>query len=462
MAVDVVMPQMGESIAEGTVTRWMKKQGERVERDEPLFEISTDKVDAEIPSPVSGVLVEILAPEGKTVPVNSVVARLQAEGEAGATPKQEQPAAEKQKEQPPGPEAAEAPPASPPEPVETAPAPSASIPTRQPSEKQQVSRPAPPPTRPVAVPQAAPRAAESPGVASLEERRRTRSSPLVRKIARENDVDISQIEGTGISGRVTKRDILQFLESPEARTSAPAGAPAPAAALVDRVEPMSPMRKRIAEHMVMSKRTSAHVTTVFEVDFTEVEELRKQNKQSYAERGVNLTYLPFIVQAVIAAVREFPMLNASIDGDKVVYHGEINIGIAVALDWGLIVPVLRHADEKNILGLARAINDLGERARTKKLNPEDVQGGTFTITNPGVYGGLFGTPIINQPQVAILGVGGVKKRPVVIETEQGDATVIRSMAYLALSFDHRLIDGAVADQFMARLRSVIEAGEFTM
>jgi len=462
MAVDVVMPQMGESIAEGTVTRWMKKQGERVERDEPLFEISTDKVDAEIPSPASGVLVEILAPEGKTVPVNSVVARLQAEDQAGATPKQEQPAAEKQKEQPPGPEPAKAPPASPPAAAETAPAPSASTPTRQPSEKQQVSRPAPPPTRPVAVPHAAPTAAESPGVASLDERRRTRSSPLVRKIARENDVDISQIEGTGISGRVTKRDILQFLESPETRTTAPAGAPAPAAALVDRVEPMSPMRKRIAEHMVMSKRTSAHVTTVFEVDFTEVEELRKQYKQSYAERGVNLTYLPFIVQAVIAAVREFPVLNASIDGDKVVYHGEINIGIAVALDWGLIVPVLRHADEKNILGLARAINDLGERARTKKLNPEDVQGGTFTITNPGVYGGLFGTPIINQPQVAILGVGGVKKRPVVIETEQGDATVIRSMAYLALSFDHRLIDGAVADQFMARLRSVIEAGEFTM
>lgn len=458
MAVDVMMPQMGESIAEGTVTRWMKKQGERVERDEPLFEISTDKVDAEIPAPATGVLVEILAPEGKTVPVNSVVARLQAEGEAAATTKQPEPEPVAEPEQPAEPQAEAKPAAEKPRPpAEERPAPE----TRRAAEKPPVTRPAPPPTRPVAAPQPAV-AAGAQKVASFEDRRRTRSSPLVRKIARENDVDISQIEGTGISGRVTKRDILQYLESPEARAAEPAGEPAPAPALADRVEAMSAMRRRIAEHMVMSKRTSAHVTTVFEVDFTEVQKLRTQYKQAYADRGTSLTYLPFIVQAVIAAIREFPILNASIDGDKIVYHGEINIGIAVALDWGLIVPVLRRADEKNILGLARAINDLGERARTKKLNPEEVQGGTFTITNPGVFGGLFGTPIINQPQVAILGVGGVKKRPVVIETEQGDAVVIRSMAYLALSFDHRLIDGAVADQFMAKVRAVIEAGEFTM
>lgn len=442
MAIDVVMPQMGESIAEGTVTRWMKKVGDRVERDEPLFEISTDKVDAEIPSPAAGVLSEILAAEGKTVPVNSVVARLAGEGEAtqpsAAAPKPA-PSAEAKP-------AAAAPPFAPPKPA-AAPA------------------PAPAPVAPSQKPAAAPHAA-----GSIDERRRVRSSPLVRKIAAESSIDISMIHGTGISGRVTKQDILDHI----ARGPAPA-APAGAAARAPRadapsfapgemvhIEPMSVMRKKIADHMVMSKRTSAHVSTVFDVDFTEVDKLRRRHKAAYAERGVNLTFMPFITQAVIAGLREFPIINASTDGENILYKREINIGIAVALDWGLIVPVLKHADEKNILGITRAINELGERARNKKLAPDDVQGGTFTITNPGIYGGLFGLPIINQPQLAILGVGGIKKRPVVIETDEGDAIVIRSMCYLALTFDHRLIDGAIADQFMARVRGIIEDGQFAM
>ena len=477
MAIDVVMPQMGESIAEGTVTRWMKKQGDRVERDEPLFEISTDKVDAEIPAPAAGTLVEILAPEGKTVPVNSVVARLQAEGDATAGAPQQK--AEPPKAEAPKPQATQPVAAKPP--AEQRPAPRAEQRAAEESTadelEQEAPEAAPQPSRPQAAPPLRPQAAPAPSgqrsapaeprrsekVTSLDERRRTRSSPLVRKIARENDVDISQIEGTGVSGRVTKQDILQYLESPQPqRTESAEPAPAMRVALTDRIEPMSMMRKRIAEHMIMSRRTSAHVTTVFEVDFTEVDKLRRKHKRVYSDRGATLTYLPFIVQAVIEGIREFPILNASIDAENVIYHSEINVGIAVALDWGLIVPVLKHADEKNIFGMAKAINDLGERARTKKLNPDDVQGGTFTITNPGVYGGLFGTPIINQPQVAILGVGGVKKRAVVIDTDEGDAIVIRSMCYLALTFDHRLIDGAVADQFMARVKAVIEDGEFAM
>ncbi len=422
MATDVVMPQMGESIAEGTVIRWMKKAGEKVERDEPLFEISTDKVDAEIPSPAAGTLTEILAQEGQTVAVNSVVARIATDGESAA------PAPPAQAKAAPAPASAAPPPA----------APAAPKPASAPS-------PAPPPPAPAAtVPD---EEAEQP-VASLDERRRTKSSPLVRKIAKENDVDVSQLKGTGVSGRVTKNDILEFLQQP--RTAEPA---APAAAVSARP---------IAQHMILSKQTSAHVTTVFEVDFTAIEKLRRQQKDAFAERGVKLTYLPFIVQAVLAALREFPILNASMDESSITYHRDLNIGIAVALEWGLIVPVVKNADEKNILGLARTINDLGERARTKKLSPDEVQGGTFTITNPGIYGGLFGTPIINQPQVAILGVGGVKKRPVVVETKDGDFIAIRSMCYLALTFDHRLVDGATADQFMARIRQIIEAGQFTM
>ena len=435
MANEVLMPQMGESIAEGTIVRWIKKVGDSVDRDEPLFEISTDKVDAEIPSPAAGVLTEILAAEGTTVAVNSVVARIG--GGSGA--------------------------------AASAPAAAAPAPAAQPS-------PAPAAAKPAAAPA---QAAEN--VTSLDDRRRTKSSPLVRKIAAENEVDLTQVTGTGVSGRVTKNDILEFIQNPKPQaapaakpSSAPAAAPAaaPAPAPQPRVqfaqganvqiEPLSVMRKKIAQHMVYSKQTSAHVQTVFEIDFTNVDKLRRKHKDAYAERGVKLTFMPFIVQAVIAGLREFPILNASMDETNVIYHRDVNIGIAVALDWGLIVPVLKRADEMNILGMSRAINDLGDRARSKKLAPDDVQGGTFTITNPGVFGGLFGLPIINQPQVAILGVGGIKKRPVVIETKEGDFIAVRSMCYFSLSFDHRLIDGAVADQFMARVKQILEAGQFTM
>lgn len=434
------MPQMGESIAEGTVSKWLKKVGDKVDRDEPLLEISTDKVDAEIPSPAAGTLVEILAKEGDTVPVNAVVARIAAEGEAAA------PAPEKKAEPAP--------------PAQTPPATS-------------IQQPATAEGTPTA--EGAPTSEGE--VTSLDERRRTKSSPLVRKIAAENNVDISQIPGTGVSGRVTKNDILEFLQQPKPAAAA-AAAPQPAAPAPQaraprphpqfaegenvRLEPLTVMRKRIAQHMIESKHTSAHVTTVFEVDFTAVDKLRRQHKDAYAERGVKLTYLPFIVQAVINGLREYPVLNASMDENNIIYHREYNIGIAVALDWGLIVPVLKHADELNILGVARAVNDLGDRARAKRLSPDDVQGGTFTITNPGIFGSLFGTPIISQPQVAILGVGGVKKRPVVVETKDGDFIAIRSMCYLALTFDHRLIDGAIADQFMAHIKAQIESGRFTM
>ncbi|MDQ6803101.1 MAG: 2-oxo acid dehydrogenase subunit E2 [Acidobacteriota bacterium] len=436
MAIDVVMPQMGESIAEGTVVRWIKKPGDKVERDEPLLEISTDKVDAEIPSPAAGTLSEVLVKEGQTVAVNSVVARIAGEGDAAAAaPKPAQ----------------EAPKAPAPKPSVAAAAPPAPEPARAPATAQ---KPAPPPQ----ATENRPPATEK--VASLEERRRSKSSPLVRKIAAENNVDIGQIQGSGVSGRVTKNDILGFIQQPAATPQAPQQEFKSGESI--RLEPLSVMRKRIAQHMVMSKQTSAHVTTVFEIDFTNIEKLRNQYKDDYASRGAKLTYLPFIVQAIVAGLRDFPIVNASMDETNVIYHRDYNIGIAVALEWGLIVPVVKNADEKNILGLAKTINDLGERARTKKLSPDDVQGGTFTITNPGVYGGLFGTPIINQPQVAILGVGGVKKRPIVVETDDGDFIAIRSMCILSLTFDHRLIDGAVADQFMAKVKSVLEAGQFTV
>src|SRR5206468_11810915 len=336
---------------------------------------------------------------------------------------------------------------------------------------------APPPQQPKAVPPpptkpeppappklAAPEPPKQPEkVTSLEERRRTKSSPLVRKIAAENNVDISQIQGSGVSGRVTKNDILHYIQQPAAEAR-PAAAPKPEFKSGEsiRLEPLSVMRKKIAQHMVLSKQTSAHVTTVFEVDFTNIEKLRQQYKDAYAERGAKLTYLPFIVQAVVAGLREFPILNASMDESSILYHREYNLGIAVALEWGLIVPVVKNADEKNLLGLSKTIADLGNRARSKKLSPDEVSGGTFTITNPGIYGGLFGTPIINQPQVAILGVGGVKKRPVVIETDDGDFIAIRSICILSLTFDHRLIDGAVADQFMAYVKNVIEEGNFSL
>jgi len=439
MATDVVMPQMGESIAEGTIVRWIKKVGDRVDRDEPLFEISTDKVDAEIPSPAAGVVSEIRAKEGETVPVNSVVAVIGAAGEAAAASKPEpkpEPAPEPKKAE----SAAPKTPTVPAKPVE--------------------------PPKPVAQADGAP-ASKAAASENVSDAIRQRSSPLVRKIAREHNVDIAQLHGTGIAGRVTKDDILGFIghDGGHAGQAGQAGRAGQAASSIhethtpaitpaagDRVEKMSVMRKRIAEHMVLSRKTSAHVHSVFEVNFGRVAQIREARKSEFERSGAKLTYLSFIVKAVVDALQAVPVVNASIDGDSVVYHKDVNVGIAVALDWGLIVPVIKNADEKNLLGLSRAVADLANRARGKQLKPEEVQGGTFTITNPGVFGALFGMPIINQPQVAILGVGNVEKRPVVID----DAIAIRPMAYLTLGYDHRIIDGAVADQFMSRVKQSIE------
>jgi pyruvate dehydrogenase E2 component (dihydrolipoyllysine-residue acetyltransferase) len=571
---DVIMPQMGESIAEGTITKWMKKVGDRVQRDEPLFEISTDKVDAEIPAPASGVLKEIRVEPGATVPINTVVAII-GEGDAAsaapsaaATPAPSTPASTAAFTPPPSspapssgtsaPGGATSAPTWPSAPSASAPAPAPLASSRPPQSSAPVPSPAPP----------SPPAPEKPRAdMTPDELRQTRSSPVVRKIAAEHNVDIRQIPGTGIAGRVTKQDILGHIETrpgsapgtppagpaptpspspsspppaasapsaaptpaatpsgptppappaaaperaatptwsstpstpfvpaspvpapaaahPAASTpspappappaaappppakpaSAPASAPAPAPAPApfvsphqpgERVEvvPMLPIRKKTAEHMVMSKRISAHVTTVFEIDMSRAAHLRQKYRQPYQERsGVKLTYMPFIVKATVNALKAFPILNASVDGDNIVYKKDLNIGIAVALDWGLIVPVLRKADEKNVLGLARAINDLAERARARRLKIEEVQGGTFTITNPGGFGSLFGTPIINQPQVGILAVGTIEKRAIV----RDDAIAIRTMAYFALSFDHRIVDGADADKFMAHLKNGLQ------
>lgn len=461
MSEEVKMPQMGESIAEGTIVKWLKHVGDSVKRDEPLFEISTDKVDAEIPSPISGVLSQIMVQEGETVAVNTVVAVIN--GGAGGAAK---PAAEATKQTPTQPKA---------------------VPQKAQPEPAPAAPPAPPP------PVAAPPASREGEAASAEDLRRTRSSPVVRKIAEEHGVDIAQIEGTGIGGRVTKQDILSFVENRGAAAgtqpaAAPAGpltaTPTPAAPAApprapqppraaapqpeavaqpfaegDRVEiePMSIMRRRIAERMVESRHISAHVTSFMEVDFSKTARLRDGLKGEFERDGVKLTFMPFIIKAVIEGIKKWPIINSSVWGDQIVYKKDINVGVAVALDWGLIVPVIRGADEKSLLGLARAVNDLGERARRKQLKPDEVQGGTFTITNPGSFGGWAGTPIINQPQVAILGVGVIKKRPVVID----DAIAIRQIGVFGLSFDHRIIDGAVADQFLAAIRDVIEAAEYT-
>ncbi|SRR6266571_904266 len=451
MRVDVIMPQMGESIAEGTLTRWLKKPGDKVARDEPIFEISTDKVDAEIPSPAAGTLAEIKVQEGQTVPINTVVAQI--ETEAGAVAAAGKPA----------------PPAQAVAPLAPA-RQSASAPPGDGQERSARPAPAPPPPAQVAPPAGArdvPKAASLiASGASVEDLRRVRSSPVVRKIAQEHDIDISRIPGTGASGRVTKNDILKAIEGggPGAgATAAAAGvsrAAAPVFAPGERVTvvPMSAMRKKIAEHMVMSRRTSAHVTTVFEVDMSRVMKLRAEHQQAFQGRhGVKLTPTPFMVKAAVEALKAFPDLNASIDGDAIAYKKDINIGIAVALDWGLIVPVVKHADDLSLSGIAKTVTDLAERARGKRLTPDEVQGGTFTITNPGSFGSLFGTPIINQPQVAILGVGAIQKRVVVVD----DAIAIRPMVYLALSFDHRLIDGAVADQFVAHIKTTLQDGKFT-
>jgi pyruvate dehydrogenase E2 component (dihydrolipoamide acetyltransferase) len=412
MPTEVVMPQMGESIVEGTITKWLKKPGDRVQRDEPLFEISTDKVDAEIPAPASGILQEIKVTEGNTVQVNTVVGVI---GDGNGV-------------------AASAPPKAP------APAPSAPPPARK-----EATVPSPPP-------QAAHLAEE--------EEADVRSSPLVRKLAREHNVDLARIHGTGTGGRITKQDVLDYVEhggavAPTAPPARPASAPA---AIPGDLVPMTQMRKIIAQRMIESRRTSAHVHCMFEVDMTRIVNLRNKLKTSFEQRhGARLTFMPFFVRAAIIALQQYPIVNASVEGDNVRYHRHVNAGIAVALDWGLIVPVLKNADELNFLGLQRSITDLGERARNKKLMPADVEGATFTITNPGQFGAVFGLPIINQPNAAIMGVGGITKQPMVVTDKDGtDSIAIRSIVHLTLGYDHRIIDGAVADQFMAVVKKTLE------
>jgi pyruvate dehydrogenase E2 component (dihydrolipoamide acetyltransferase) len=481
--IDVIMPQMGESIAEGTLSRWIKKVGDAVKRDEPIFEISTDKVDAEIPAPAAGVLAEILVTEGQTVAVQTVVAKIETEAGAATAP-QSPAAAAPAAAAPPG-EAPAAPAAAP-----AAKAPAQSAPPR-PAPPSAPSAPTPPAVpaaaasaRPTPAPAAAPsRPLSEPGSnggESAEERLRRRSTPLVRKMAAEHNLDLSAIPGTGMAGRVTRNDILSYLEAgPPTASAAPVPAPAPALTAPsaaapaappatpvhapsveawpgDRVEPWSRIRKLTAEHMVMSRRVSPHVNTIFEIDYTRVAQLRARKKQEYAERGVNLTYLAFIAKAAADALRRHPTVNAAVSGESTVLRRDINLGIAVALDWGLIVPVIKHADELSLLGLARAINDLGERARTKKLNPDDVQRGTFTITNPGVFGSVIGTPIINQPQAAILCVGTIEKQPAVITVDGTDTLAIRTKGMLSLAFDHRIVDGADADRFMADVKRSLQ------
>jgi pyruvate dehydrogenase E2 component (dihydrolipoamide acetyltransferase) len=427
----VIMPQMGESIFEGTITKWLKKKGERVERDEPLFEISTDKIDTEIPAPAAGVLQDILVKEGQTVQINTVVAVI---GDGSAKP-----AAEGAKE-----------PTKPEPPKEV----KGPAPVAGPTAEAEKTEPQP--------------AAPSQPSPSEEE---TRSSPLVRRIAKEHNIDLSALagKGTGIDGRITKTDILSYIEQPgkaaptpprrpeepvrgpKAPPQPPTPAPMKFTGDVERV-PLTAMRKAIAEHMVMSRKTSAHVTTFFEVDCSRILKAKETQQAEFERSGARLTVTPFFVQAAANALKRFPVVNSSLEGDTIVYKRPINIGIAVNLEWGLIVPVIKNADEKNLFGLAKALNELGDRARNKKLTPDDVKDGTFTITNPGQYGGLIGTPIINQPQVAIMGMGGIKKRAVVID----DAIAIRPIIILSLSFDHRVIDGATADQFMADVQKQLE------
>jgi pyruvate dehydrogenase E2 component (dihydrolipoamide acetyltransferase) len=419
MATKVIMPQMGESIAEGTVVKWLKRIGERVERDEPLLEISTDKVDAEIPSPASGVLTEIVVKENQTVEVNAILGWIDGEGAGEAAG------------------AAAAEPAT---------APAAAVPAK-----------GSPPAAPAAV---AP--APAPASGGL-----IRSSPVVQKLAAEHNVDLTKVRGTGEGGRISKKDILDYVAQRDKASGGPpvappaVSAPAPQAPATARivfsgpthVVPMTPIRQKTAEHMIASRRTSAHVSTVFEVEMTRIVDLMARQGEEFERRhGLKLTFTPFFVRAAVGAIKDFPILNSSVEGTNIVYKRDIHVGVAVALETGLIVPVIKNAGEKNFLETARTVKDLAERARTKRLSVDDVQGGTFTITNPGVFGSLLGTPIIHQPQVAILGVGAIEKRPVV----RHDAIAIRSMAYLVLSFDHRIIDGAVADQFMARLKSVLE------
>src|SRR3989475_6254309 len=459
MAVEVIMPQMGESIFEGTITKWLKKPGDAIERDEPLFEISTDKVDAEIPSPAAGVLKEIRVEEGKTVPIQTVVALIEAPGAQAAAAKPAATRAPEAAAKPAAPARVQAPPPQPAQKPGERPAPEAP--------------PIPAQERPASE---APVPEETDEETVAADGRRIRTSPLVRRLARENKIDLGTIRGTGAGGRISKKDVLDAISAgqrpgaPPSQPGAPSGAPAAEAAPVHaaletalpreriyfgryEVQPMSVMRQRIAEHMVLSKRVSPHVYSIDEADMTRIAHVRQAARAEFEQKHqIKLTFMPFFVRACADALRDFPMVNASVEGTNVVVHGEINIGIAVALDWGLIVPVLKHAEEKNFLGLQRGINDLAERARAKKLKPEDVQESTFSITNPGTFGGLMGLPIINQPNVAILGIGAIQKRPVIID----DAIAIRSMVYLTLSYDHRVVDGAMAHQFMRRVKERLE------
>jgi pyruvate dehydrogenase E2 component (dihydrolipoyllysine-residue acetyltransferase) len=513
MATDVVMPQMGESIAEGTITKWLVKVGDKVERDQPLFEISTDKVDAEIPSPSAGTLLEVLHKEGETVPVNQVVARIGAAGEAGvsaAAPEpQPQSAAAAEPAQPSPPPAA---PPAPPQAAEPAPPPR---PQPTPAPQPALRAAAPPPQaeeqedvrRDAGRTSLAVESDEAAGDALLSERVRRFSSPLVRNIASKEGVDLAEVQGTGAYGRVTKQDILSFLDhrkvqqpaalagpravpapAPPAPAPAAAAAPVPAPAAPPaaapapaqrptggffvpayvagedvEIEPMSKIRQITAAHMVYSKATSAHVTTVFHVDLSRVARARNRAKDGFlAKEGTKLTFMPFIFRAVVNGLKAYKKLNAAIDGTNIVYKKDINLGMAVDLGHGLIVPVLKHADQLSLVGLAKTANDLADRARGKKLKPEEVQGGTFTITNPGVFGSLWGTPVINQPQVAILGVGAVEKRPVVVPDADGnDSIAIKTMCYLAITYDHRLVDGADADRFMNEVKKTLETDPWT-
>jgi pyruvate dehydrogenase E2 component (dihydrolipoamide acetyltransferase) len=444
--VDIIMPQMGESIAEGTLSKWLKKVGDEVKRDEPIFEISTDKVDAEIPAPSAGVLAEILVKEGETVAVQTVVARLETEKGAAIGKADQTPAAGSSTS------------AQPPSAAVAAKAPA---PQRESAAASSGTRHQSP--SPAIVP------SHGGNGNSFEDRIRSKSSPLVRKIAAEHGLNIASLQGSGVAGRVTKRDIIGFIESgagsagvaTTTRGATPANAhalPVPEPWPGDVVEPMTKMRALISEHMVASRHTSAHVTSFFEIDFTRVARIRAQKRAEFeAATGQKLTYMPINIKAVTEGLKAFPVMNSSVAATNVIYRKQINIGVAVALDWGLIVPVIKHADDLSLSGITRALNDLAARARAKKLSPEEVQEGTFTITNPGVFGSLMGAPIINQPQVAILGVGAIEKRPKVLPGADGEDTIaIRTCAYFSISFDHRIIDGAVADQFLAFVKKTIE------
>jgi len=450
-AADVVMPQMGESITEGTVSKWIKKVGDQIEKDEPLLEISTDKVDAEVPSPAGGKLLEILVQEGETVEVGAVLARVGSSSGASAP----------------------------------TPTPNPSAPAAVVAQPATIEQPAP---QVRAASAGTNGGGNGHGISTVDELRRSKSSPLVRNIAKEHGIDITRIPGSGISGRVTKKDILSFIESGAAlrpqdllRKDAPSApsisrvptsqpstrkplqaAPEAVAMGEDRVEKMSVMRKKIADHMVFSKQTSAHVTSVYEIDMTNVARFRQHYKDDFQQKfGTKLTFMPFIFQGVTNAIKRFRIVNSQVSGDQIIYKADINLGMAVALDWGLIVPVIKNADTLSLSELATKANDLADRARTKRLNPDEVQGGTFTITNPGVFGGLFGTPIINQPQVAILCVGTIEKRPKVVTSADGDDSIaIRTMAYFALTYDHRIVDGADAEKFLAFLKDYLENTSF--